>query len=314
MATAVVATAYGGPEVLSLVEVEVPEPGPGEVSIAVRAAGVNPFDYKLYSGAFGTDPSKLPIRLGLEVAGVVTAVGPDAEGPAGPISVGDEVIATVGGGYATAVTVPAARVVPKPADVDWKHAAGVLSVGGTAVHLLAATGVGPGDTVLIHGAAGSVGALAAQLAVARGARVIGTASPSRHERLRAYGVEPVAYGPGLADRVKALAPNGIDVALDTVATEEAIDVSLELVADRSRIATIVAFDRAAAEGFKALGMGPGADPGTEIRGNAWRELLPLLSTGKLDLAIAKTFPLSEAAAAHELVIEGHAGGKVILLP
>lgn len=299
---------------MSLIDVDVPEPGPGDVTIAVRAAGVNPFDYKLYSGAFGTDPSKLPIRLGLEVAGVVTAVGPDAVGPAGPITAGDEVIATVGGGYATAVTVNAARVVPKPADVDWKQAAGVLSVGGTAVHLLAATAVGPGDTVLVHGAAGSVGALAAQLAVARGARVIGTASPSRHERLRAYGVEPVAYGPGLADRVKALAPNGIDAAIDTAGTDEAVDVSLELVADRGRIASIVAFGRAATDGFKVLGQGPGADPGTEIRGNAWRELLPLLSAGKLDLAIAKTFPLAEVAAAHTFVMEGHAGGKVILLP
>ncbi|MFD6357614.1 NADP-dependent oxidoreductase [Nocardia tengchongensis] len=314
MATAVVATAYGGPEVLSLIEVEVPDPGPGEVTIAVRAAGVNPFDYKFYSGAFGTDPSKLPLRPGLEVAGVVTAVGADAVGPAGPISVGDEVIAQVSGGYATALTTSAARVVPKPADVDWKQAAGVLSVGGTAVHLLAATGVGPGDTVLVHGAAGSVGALAAQLAVARGARVIGTASAGRHERLRAYGVEPVEYGPGLADRVKALAPNGVDAAIDTVGTDEAVDVSLASVSDRARIASIVAFGRAAADGFKVLGMGPGADPGTEIRGNAWRELLPLLSAGKLDLAIAKTFPLAEAAAAHTFVMDGHAGGKVILLP
>lgn len=299
---------------MSLIEVEVPDPGPGEVTIAVRAAGVNPFDYKFYSGAFGTDPSKLPLRPGLEVAGVVTAVGADAVGPAGPVSVGDEVIAQVSGGYVTALTTSAARVVPKPADVDWKQAAGVLSVGGTAVHLLAATGVGPGDTVLVHGAAGSVGALAAQLAVARGARVIGTASAGRHERLRAYGVEPVEYGPGLADRVKALAPNGVDAAIDTVGTDEAVDVSLASVSDRARIASIVAFGRAAADGFKVLGMGPGADPGTEIRGNAWRELLPLLSAGKLDLAIAKTFPLAEAAAAHTFVMDGHAGGKVILLP
>ncbi|MEC3914736.1 quinone oxidoreductase family protein [Nocardia sp. CDC160] len=314
MATAVVATSYGGPEVLSLIEVEVPAPGPGEVTIAVRAAGVNPFDYKVYSGAFGTDPSKLPLRLGLEVSGVVTAVGPDAQGPAGPIAVGDEVIAQVSGGYATAVNAKAKSTVPKPADVEWKQGAGVLSVGGTAVHLLAATGVGPGDTVLVHGAAGSVGALAAQLAVQRGAKVIGTASASRHERLRSYGVEPVEYGPGLADRVRALAPNGIDAALDTVGTDEAVDVSLELVADRGRIASIVAFGRAATDGFKVLGMGPGADPGTEIRGNAWRELLEPLATGKLDLVISKTFPLAEASAAHEFVRDGHAGGKVILLP
>ncbi|MET9491996.1 NADP-dependent oxidoreductase [Nocardia sp. NPDC006630] len=313
MATAIVAAEYGGPEVLTPVEVDVPEPGPGEVTVQVRAAGVNPFDYKIYSGAFGTDDSKLPLRIGLESSGVVTAVGPDALGPAGPITVGEEVIVR-GGGYVTELTVPAARILPKPAEVSWEVAAGLLAVGGTAVHLVVATGVGPGDTVLIHGAAGSVGSLAAQLAVARGARVIGTAAPARHERLRSYGVEPVEYGPGLADRVRALAPDGVDAAIDTIGTDEAVDVSLELVADHTRIATIAAFGRAAADGFQALGGGPGADPGTEIRDNAWRELLPLIASGKLELVITATYPLTEAAAAHEFVLGGHAGGKVILLP
>lgn len=314
MAKAIVATTYGGPEVLDLIEVDVPEPGPGEVTVEVRAAGVNPFDYKRYSGYFGKDPKALPIRLGGEVSGVVTAVGADAVGLAGPIQVGDEVLTRADGGYATAVTVSAARVIPKPGKVAWEVAAGIQAVGGTAVHTLAATGVSAGDTVLIHGAAGSVGAIAAQLAVARGARVIGTAAPSRHERLRGYGIEPVAYGPGLADRVRALAPKGIDAAIDTVGTDEAIDVSLELVADRSRIATIAAFGRVPETGIKALGGGPGADPGTEIRNNAWRELLDLLSDNKLDLVIAATYPLAEAADAHRFVIDGHAGGKVILLP
>lgn len=313
MATAIVATTYGGPEVLTPVEVEVPAPGPGEVTIEVRAAAVNPYDYKRYTGAFGTDPSALPMRLGGEVSGVVTAVGADAQGPAGPIRVGDEVLARVDGGYATAVNTRAARVVPKPVDVSWEIASGIQAVGGTAVHTVVATGVAAGETVLIHGAAGSVGSIAAQLAVARGARVIGTAAPSRHERLRGYGVEPVEYGPGLADRVRALAPNGVDAAIDTVGTDEAVDVSLELVADPKRIATIAAFGRADT-GIQALGGGPGADPGTDIRNNAWRELLELLSARKLDLVIAATYPLTEAAAAHRFVIEGHAGGKVILLP
>ncbi|MFI6866930.1 NADP-dependent oxidoreductase [Nocardia sp. NPDC050406] len=315
MATAIIATAYGGPEVLTAVEVEVPAPGPGEVTIEVRAAAVNPFDYKRYDGTFGTDPKLLPLRMGGELSGVVTAVGSDAVGPAGPIRVGDEVLTRVdGGAYATALNARAARVIPKPVEVSWEIAASIQSVGATAVHTLAATGVGSGDTVLIHGAAGSVGSIAAQLAVARGARVIGTAAPSRHERLRSYGVEPVAYGPGLVDRVRALAPNGIDAAIDTVGTDEAVDVSLELVADRPRIATIVAFGRSAQAGIKALGGGPGADPGTEIRANAWRELLELLSARKLDVVIAATYPLTEAAAAHRFVMEGHAGGKVILLP
>ncbi|MCP9624088.1 NADP-dependent oxidoreductase [Nocardia otitidiscaviarum] len=314
MAIAIIATAYGGPEVLTPIEIDVPAPGPGEVTVEVRAAGVNPFDYKRYSGAFGTDPDALPMRLGGEVSGVVTAVGPDAVGPAGPIHLGDEVLARVDGGYATAVTARADRVVPKPKAVSWEVAAGIQAVGGTAVHTLAATAVRAGDTVLVHGAAGSVGATAAQLAVARGARVIGTAAPARHERLRGYGVEPVAYGPGLADRVRALAPGGVDAAIDTVGTDEAVDVSLALVADRARIATIAAFGRVAETGIKALGGGPGADPGTEIRAGAWRELLELLGADKLELVIAATYPLTEVAAAHEFVIAGHAGGKVVLLP
>jgi NADPH:quinone reductase-like Zn-dependent oxidoreductase len=313
MATAIVATAFGGPEVLSVVDEEVARPGPGEVTIQVKAAAVNPVDYKRYGGIFGRDPASLPMPLGSEVAGVVTAVGLDALGPAGAIQVGDEVMAyPVDGGYASEVTVPARTVIPKPALLSWEQASGVLLTGGTAVHTLAATGVAPGETVLIHGVSGSVGLAAAQIAIARGAHVIGTASPVRHDALRRYGIEPVAYGPGLAGRIRAIGP--VDAAIDTVGTDEAVDVSLELVADRARIATIAAFQRAGSVGIKALGGGPGADPGTAIRRGAWTELVDLASTGKLDVVVAKTFPLTEAAAAHELVASGHPGGKIVLLP
>jgi NADPH:quinone reductase len=308
--SAIVATAFGGPEGLAVVPVDVGEPGPGEVTVRVRAAGVNPVDYKFYSGVYGRDPSLLPMRLGREAAGVVTAVG---EGSA--VRVGDEVIvfgAGANGLYATGVTVPAGAVVPKPGELNWETAAGLLLAGATALHTLVATGVGAGDTVLIHGAAGSVGQLAVQLAVRRGARVIGTAAPARHEQLRAWGAEPVAYGPGLADRVRALGT--VTAAIDTVGTDEAIDVSLELVADQDRIATIAGQGRAAGTGIKRLGGGPGSDPGTEIRAHAWEELVPLAAKGELELVVARTFPLTEAADAHRFVLEGHAGGKAILLP
>jgi NADPH:quinone reductase-like Zn-dependent oxidoreductase len=315
MTTAVVARAYGGPEVLALVEVADPVPGPGEVVVEVRAAGVNPIDWKLYSGDFGTDPAKLPMRLGLEVAGVVRAVGPGAVGPAGAIAVGDEVVAPrVSGGYATAVTAPADSVFPKPGNLDWGQAAGLVLAGATAAHLVEATGVGPGDTVLVHGASGGVGLTTAQLARARGAQVVGTASERHHHALRGYGVVPVAYGPGLGARVREAAPQGVTVALDTVGTDEAVDVSLDLVPDRGRIATIVAFGRAAKEGFRALGGGPGADPGTELRRAARGELLRLAGDGALSVVVAHQFPLAEAGAAHELVRAGHAGGKVVLEP
>ncbi len=307
---AIVATGFGGPEVLATVAAGVGEPGPREVNVRVRAAGVNPVDHKFYSGVYGSDPALLPMRLGREAAGVVTAVG---EGSAW--HVGDEVIVYGGGAnglYATEVTVPAAAVVPKPAELSWEIAAGLLLAGATAMHTLAATGVATGDTVLIHGAAGSVGQLAVQLGVRRGARVIGTAAPARHGQLREWGAEPVEYGPGLADRVRALGP--VTAAIDTVGTDEAIDVSLELVADQSRIATIAGQGRAAGTGIKKLGGGPGSDPGTEIRAHAWEELVPLAAKGELHLVIARTFPLAEAADAHRFVREGHAGGKVILLP
>ena len=315
MSTAAVATAFGGPEVLRLIQVDVAAPGPGEVTLAVRAAGVNPIDVKLYSGAFGTDPARLPLRLGFEVAGVVTAVGADASGPAGQVSVGDEVIAyRVDGGYAERLTVPASVVVPRPAALSWAAASGLLLTGGTAVHALTATRVGAGDTVLIHAAAGGVGTMAVQLAVARGARVIGTSSPAKHDFLRELGAEPVGYGTGLADRVRALAPDGVDAAIDAIGSDEAIDVSVELVADRSRVATIAGHRRGAGLGIALLGGGPGADPGTAIRDAARLELVKLAGTGALRVFVGRTFPLAEVAQAHRTILDGHAQGKIALLP
>ena len=314
MTTAVLATAYGGPEVLRLVDVDVPAPGPGDVTIEVRAAGVNPIDVKVYSGRLGDDPARLPMRLGFEVSGVVTATGPAATGSDGTVSVGDEVIASTDGGYAGAVTVPASAVVPKPPRLSFEEAAGLLLVGGTAYHLLAATGVAAHDTVLVHGAAGGVGRAAAQLASLRGATVVGTASPRHHDQLRGLGVVPVEYGPGLADRVRAVAPEGVDVALDTVGTDEAVDVSLELVADRRRIATIAAFGRAPDAGIQLLGGGPGADPGTEVRERSRLVLTDLAGRGELQVVVAAVLPLAEVAQAHRLVGSGHAGGKVVLVP
>lgn len=313
MAKAVVATGFGGPENLSLVDREVPPPGPGEVTIEVRAAGVNPFDAKVYSGAFGTDPANLPISLGVEVAGVVSAVGEDASGPAGPLSVGDEVVARPSGGYATAVTVEAAVVVPKPAEVSWEVASGLLAAGGTAVHALTLLDLKEGQTLVVHAASGAVGLLAVQLAVAAGVKVIGTAGEARHEQLRRHGAVPVTYGDGLLDRLRAAAPDGVDGVFDVAGTDEAVDASLELVGDPARIVSAVAFGRADA-GIRLIGGGPGADPGTEIRGEAWRTLLPLAAQGRLELPIGRTFPLAAAAAAHELVASGHPGGKVVLLP
>jgi NADPH:quinone reductase-like Zn-dependent oxidoreductase len=284
------------------------------VRLDVRAAGVNPIDYKAYSGAFGADPARLPLRLGGEAAGVVTAVGPDAAGPAGPVAVGDEVIAfRAPGAYATELVTPAASLVPKPAALGWPEASGLMLTGVTAWHALAAAGVREGDTVLIHGGAGGVGTMAVQLATGRGATVVATASPQRHDFLRELGALPVAYGPGLAERVRAAAPGGVDAALDLVGTDEAVDVSLELVADRARIATIAAFARGPAAGIKLLGGAPGADPGTQIRDAARLELAQLAGDGTLKVFVTQTFPLARAADAHRAIIGGHTSGKIVLI-
>ena len=306
----VVAVGYGGPEVLAVQDIVLPDPAEDQVVIDVKAAGTNPFDYKLYSGYMGRDPDNLPMPLGVEVSGVIAAVAPEMSGYTGPLNVGDEVIATgVTAGYSEQVIVDASDVGHKPASLSFEQAAGLLLAGGTAWHLLTATRVGEGDTVLIHGAGGGVGLFAVQLAVARGAKVIGTASPARHEQLRGYGATPVAYGDGLADRVRDIGP--VDAALDLVGTDEALDTSVELVADRSRIATIIGFARAPELGIAAL---TGADGGDEIRAAARPEVLKLAADGRLEVTVDRTFPLDEAAEAHRYLQTGHAHGKVVLLP
>jgi NADPH:quinone reductase-like Zn-dependent oxidoreductase len=315
MALVVIAPGYGDPEVLTVVEEAVAEPGPGEARIEVRAAGVNPVDVKSYSGAYGTDPGRLPIRPGAEAAGVVTAVGPGTTGPAGPVQAGDEVIVfRAPGAYASDLVVPAQTVIPKPATLDWPQAAGLMLTGVTAWHLLTATAVTAGDTVLVHGGSGGVGLMAVQLAVLRGARVVATASPARHDLLRDLGALPVAYGPGLAGRVRAAAPGGVGAALDLVGTDEAWDVSMALVADKARVATIVAFARGLQAGIKVLGGAPGADPGTEIRERARLDLARLAQDGKLRVIVSQTFPLADAAAAHSAILDGHTTGKIALIP
>ena len=315
MGRVVVAAEYGGPEVLSVIDEPTGEPGPGEARIEVKAAGVNPVDYKVYSGAFGRDPAALPLRLGSEAAGVVTQAGPDALGPAGPVRAGDEVIAyRVSGAYASELVAPAHSLLPKPARLSWPQAAGLMLTGATAWHCLAATGVSGGDAVLIHGAAGGVGMMAVQLAAWSGATVIATASPARHELLRQFGATPVSYGPGLGDRVRELTPAGVDAAIDLVGTDEAIDVSVELVRDRARIATIAAPRRAGQEGIKALGNSPGSDPGTEVRQAARLDLARLAGEGKLRVIIAAMYPLAQVADAHRAIMTGHTSGKIALIP
>ncbi|MDT8912569.1 NADP-dependent oxidoreductase [Amycolatopsis sp. PS_44_ISF1] len=314
-------TAYGAPGVLAVFEVPVPQPAAGEVVVRVRAAGVNPIDWKLYSGAFhdveeehqdsaGVAADELP-SLGLECAGVITAAGPEVTG----FAPGDEVIVfPATAAYADYVTAPLGSLIRKPAGLGWAEAGALMLAGTTATHVLHAAGAGEGDTVLVHGASGGVGLMTVQLAIARGATVIATAAERNHGRLRGFGATPVTYGPGLPDRVRAAAPGGITAAVDLVGTGEAFETSLELVADRQRIATISGDDRHLAAGIKVLGYGPGQDAGTELRNAARAELAELAGTGALQVVISAVHPLAEAAKAHQSGLDGHAPGKLVLEP
>lgn len=313
MSRQVIAPRYGEPEVLEIRDRDVPTPGAGRVLIRVRAAGVNPADAKQIAGRFGDDPAKLPLRPGSEVAGVVTAVGEGGAG--GPIEVGQEVVAyRVVGGWADHVIAKAENVFPKPAPLSFPAAANLLLAGTAAGHLVQATGVRDGDVVLVHGASGGVGTLVVQLARLAGARVIGTTSDHQADLVRRLGAEPVRYGDGLLERVRALAPQGVDAALDCVGTAEAVAASLALLQDPGRLATLVAFEPVLAAGGKALGTGPGADPGTAVRGAARARLIALAEDGRIEVPVAATVPLDRAADALRTLAEGHPGGKLALVP
>ncbi|MFF4819230.1 NADP-dependent oxidoreductase [Kitasatospora sp. NPDC001309] len=291
----------GGPEVLRVTGVADPEPGPGEVRVRVYAAAVQPVDLAIREGF--RPPGLVaaePFVLGNEFAGVVDRLGPGA----GPWRVGDEVLGfRVLGCQAELVTVDAGQLVAKPAGMPWEQA-GALSASGQTAHVaLDLLGVGPGETVLVHGASGGVGTVAVQLARALGATVVGTASERNHAYLRGLGAIPVAYGEGLVERVRAVAPQGVDAAFDA-AGRGALAASVELVADRARIGTVVDYPEAERLGVRGL-----RGPRTAER---LAELVRLWEAGGLRLEIAETLPLEKAAEAHRLVATGHVRGKVVL--
>jgi NADPH:quinone reductase-like Zn-dependent oxidoreductase len=315
MARTVIARQYGGIADLEVTDLPERPLEPGQVRVAVRAAAINPADLKRLRGEFGRNEKSLPLRLGSEVSGVVAEVAPDAAGPAGPIAVGDEVVGyPVSGGLAAEVVAKAGSVLPKPANLGWSQAAGLLLGAVTAFHLVEAAAVGEGDRVIVHGATGAVGSAAVQLARLRGAEVVGTVRAGREDELRAFGAVPVVYGPGLESRLRAALPDGADAALDTVGSDEALDASVALVRDRNRIATVAGFARAGELGIRLLGNGPGADPGTELRSAARLPMLQLAADGRLIGPPVIEFPLDEVQQAMTLVAGGHAGGKVVLLP
>ena len=309
-ATRWVATNFGGPEVLEAIEVDLPDPAPGQVRIEVRAAGMNPADYKHF--AAGQDPKLLPLSIGYEVAGVIAGIGADTQIGSGEGAIGDEVVAfRVSDGYSSALNASAADVFAKPETLTFPQAANLLLAGATAADTLDVVGLSRGETVLVHGAAGGVGTSVVQQAVLLGATVIGTASERDFEAVRGFGATPVAYGPGLEKRVLQAAPDGVDAAIDTVGVDEAIDVSLALVRDRGRIVSTAAFGRVKQDGFQVVGGSvPRSGP---FRAAVRRSLLDLGAEGKLTVPIGQTFPFGDARRAVEALRGKHPYGKLALV-
>ncbi|BDZ64819.1 NADP-dependent oxidoreductase [Agromyces mangrovi Wang et al. 2018] len=304
---------YGGIDALEFVPAEVATPATGEVAIRLTAVGVNPSDAKSLAGGWNADPSKLPLPVGQEAAGAVAAIGPDTEIATGPVSVGDRVVAfKISGAFADEVTVAAKDVFALPDSVDDTTAAGLLHVGVVAAELLELSGASADETLLVHGASGSVGVLVVQLARRAGVRVIGTASEANRDKVASFGAEPVVYGDGLADRVTALAPGGVDAAVDAAGTAEALEVSLALVGDPARIATLAPGKPAQEAGVHiSAGMRPES---IARRGPLRAVILGLAAEGAITLPVAATYPLVEAQDALRLVASGHPGGKVVLTP
>jgi len=290
---------FGGPEVLEIVDLPDPHPGPGQVRIAVRAAGVNPSDWKKRRGLM--DP-ELPQTLGYEAAGIVDELG---DGVA-DVSVGDRVFGFSAEGAAQAELAVLSFYAQIPSSLDFPGAAALPAAVETATRALDQLGVGGGSTLLINGASGSVGSAAVQLAAARGARVIGTASPANHEYLRSLGAEQVAYGEGLADRVRALAPDGVDVALD-VAGSGVLPELIELAGGAGHVITIADFSGAREHGVRFSS----GDAGRAIY--ALGEIGELVESGRFSLPVARTFPLAAVAEAHRVGEQGHVRGKLVLL-
>jgi NADPH:quinone reductase-like Zn-dependent oxidoreductase len=308
-------TEYGPPSVLHVAEVEEPQAGEGEIRVAVRASGISPGETYIRAGQFRElVPLTFPYLTGFDAAGVVDQVG---EGVTG-VRVGDEVfgMTSMTGRAANADFAVLAGWAPKPPSWSWEEAGGAAGSVETATRVLDRLAVGAGQTVLVQGAAGAVGTVAVQLAAARGARVIGTASESNHELLRSLGAEPTTYGDGLVERVKELAPDGVDAVFDCA--RGALPDLIAIAGDPARVVTIADFDAAAHgvhmshtaptdETGESLGAGP--DP-QAFHGLA--DAVTLAAEGRLRVPVAAAFPLEEAAAAHELSETRHARGKIVL--
>jgi NADPH:quinone reductase-like Zn-dependent oxidoreductase len=297
---------YGGVDVLQVLDIEIPDPARGEVQVAVRAAGINPSEGAIRSGAVkAIFPATFPSGEGSDLAGVVRAVGKGVEG----ILANDEVLGWSAGrsSHAELVNVPAEQLIPKPPALSWEEAGGLYVVGVTALGAARSVDAGPGDTVVVSAAAGGVGAILCQLLRVRGAEVIGIASDSNRGWLESKGVTPVAYGDGLADRVRATAPDGVDAFIDLFGPEY-LELAVELGVPTERIDTI-------ASHVKAMEIGAKTEGGGEATSAANLAIIAELTAGgQIEIPVAATYPLDRVREAFEELEQRHARGKIVLIP
>jgi NADPH:quinone reductase-like Zn-dependent oxidoreductase len=296
---------YGGVGVLKVVDVPKPGPGPGQVLVQVKAAGINPGEAKIREGLLHARwPATFPSGQGSDLAGIVAETGPGVTG----FGVGDEVIGYTDNRSSQAeyVVVEEHDLTARPAGVPWEVAGALNVAGATAFAAVRAVALTEGDTVVVAGAAGGVGSLAVQLARRAGATVIGLASPANHDWLAGHGVIPVAYGDGVAGRIRQAAGK-VDAFIDTFGADY-VELALELGVEPSRIDTIANFEAPAKFGVKAEGNTAGAGASTLA------ELAGLIADGQLELPIAATFPLSQVQDAYRRLASGHIRGKIVLIP
>ncbi len=289
---------FGGPEVLEIADIPEPHASSGEVRVRVRAAGVNASDWKKRSGQMDQE---LPQTMGYEAAGIVDEIGKGVTG----VQLGDRVVGIGGGGAAQAEFAVLSTWAPIPATLDFVGAAALPSTVETAARALDQLGVTEGSTVLINGASGSIGSAAVQFAVHRGARVIGTGSPATHDYLRSLGAEPVAYGEGMSDRVRAIAPHGVDLALD-VAGSGVLPELIDLAGSADNVITIADFPGAKQYGVRF-------SRGNEGRAEyAIAQAVQLIDEGTFRIPVGRTFPLEDVAEAHRVGESGTVRGKLVL--
>lgn len=293
---------FGGPEVLRVEEVDEPHVAPHQIRVAVKAVGVNPIDWKLRSGAMGGDGVGGGRSTGVEAAGIVDEVGDGVT----DVAAGDEVFGSAVGGAAADFTLMEnyARI---PATIDFTAAAALPVAAETAARALDLLGVSAGQTLLVNGASGGVGLATIQLARRRGARVIGTASESKLGLVRELGAEATTYGEGLAERVQALAPDGVDRVLDA-GPGGALPSLVQIAGGSGNVVAIADYQGAEESGVRFSG-GAGGE-------RAWYildELGPLVQSGEFSVPVAQTFPLQRVGDAHRLGESGQARGKLVLL-